>query len=312
MTRIGLGTVQFGVPYGITNTAGQVPPREVSAILECARNAGVRTLDTAALYGDSERAIGAAGADGFEIVTKTSKAAGADSAAEAVDRLERTFATSLERLGCSRVHALMAHEADDLLGPYGSALWAAMERIAARGLVSRIGASVYTAAQIDALLDRFPISIVQLPINAVDRRLVEGGQLARLDAAGVEIHARSVFLQGLLLAPVERIPTRFAPLADKVRGLDGAFAERALSRLDGLLAAVLQCREIDRLIVGVTSAGELAEILAAASRAETAIGAPFDLSPFAVTDARILSPALWPMLESASPSADQRQIGNTP
>ena len=296
MTRIGLGTVQFGAPYGITNAAGQVSRAEVARVLARAGEHGIDLIDTAALYGESEAAIGASlpRPSHFRIVTKTSKHSDGETPAAGAARLEATFLQSLDRLGDESVHGLMAHEADDLLKPAGPALWDAMLALKSRGRVARIGASVYTGAQIDGLLRHYPLDLVQIPINAVDRRLIDGGQLARLKARGVEVHARSIFLQGLLLADPSKIERRFGPLQACVAGLNGHFAAHGLSPLDGHLTTALQNAAIDCVIVGITSVGELDALAAAVSKA--ALAPRIDVTPWSIRDETVLSPALWAKL----------------
>lgn len=292
--RLGLGAVQFGLAYGITNVAGQVPAAVTAAILAEAQRCGIRVLDTAALYGSSEQVLGTLLPPDapFDIVTKTAKFADVGDEAAAVKRLDETFTASLENLRRRRVYGLITHDADDLLGRHGTALWDALVSQRAAGRVRKIGASVYTGAQIDGLLARYPLELVQLPINALDWRLITGGQLARLKQRGIEVHARSLFLQGLLLQTPTSIASRFAPLQSCVAELHRRFAERGLTPLSGALAFGLQRAEIDCLIVGVTLQAEFHEIVAsihaaAASRAE------HDNSDLAIEDERILSPARW-------------------
>lgn len=289
--RIGLGTVQFGLDYGITNAAGRVSEAEVTQIANLCRETNVNTIDTAHLYGCSEQVLGRTfGADGFRIITKTPKFGEARSAEEAVEGLRSAFRLSLRRLNVSRIHALLLHDPADLLGPLGAALWRAMEEVKEAGLVSRLGVSVYEGHEIDVGLERFPLEVVQLPFNALDRRLVNGGQMTRLAAAGVEIHARSVFLQGLLLKQPEAIPARFAPIRDAVFHMNASFRDAGLSQFEGVLALALQCREIDRFIVGVTSAAELLEVLAAAAKADSVPDLRFEPPPL---DGCYLNPAEW-------------------
>lgn len=292
MTRLALGTAQFGLDYGITNRAGRVEEHEVAAILALAAKSGIDTIDTARLYGDSEAAIGKAwpyGAD-FHVITKTPKFDDAADAAHAAAQLKSAFEQSLKALRRTRIHGLLVHNPQDLLGPFGSALWADLEALKDSGRVAKIGVSVYEPDEIDAALDRYPVDIVQLPFNAVDQRFAEAGHLDRLVQAGVEIHARSVFLQGLLLAPSDTIQSRFGPLRSAVEQLDKAFANRGLSRLEGLLAGVLSRGEIGRIVVGVTSADELAAIINAAERAESVGFHAIDLPPI---DPQYLNPTRW-------------------
>jgi aryl-alcohol dehydrogenase-like predicted oxidoreductase len=282
--------------YGITNEGGRVPPCKVAAILGEAAASGMDVLDTAPLYGDSEVVLGRSTPTGarFRIVTKTPKfgpGAGADSAGE----LRRSLEESLLRLNVPRVHGLIFHDPADLLGPAGDDLWLAMEALRSEDLVQRIGLSTYAGAELDEALRRYPISLVQLPFNPLDHRLLAGGQLARLSSAQVEVHARSLFLQGLLLHPVPEITERFVGLSAALAEFDRACSRRGLDRLEGILAAAFSRPEIDCFLVGVTSLDELRQITAAAVRADRDPD-PLEFVPSVPLDERVLNPARWPEL----------------
>lgn len=296
MSRLALGTAQFGSHYGITNRAGQVSADEAGRMLALARESGIDCIDTARLYGESEAVIGSHRdmAGDFQIVTKTRTFAGIEEASAARLALTEGFATSLQALRRERVYGLLLHNARDLLGSLGPDLWAALEELKNNEAVEKIGVSVYGAEAIDAILTRYPIDIVQLPLNALDRRLV--GHLEPLAEAGVEVHARSIFLQGLLLSEAEDIPAKFAALRPSVVQLDELFAGHGLSRLEGLLAAVLQRKEISRVVAGVTSTDELRAIVESSARAEAA--AIIDEASLPNVDPRYLDPSRWSDLDA--------------
>lgn len=296
--RIGLGTVQFGLDYGITNAAGRVAAGDAAAILAAADAAGITMLDTAPLYGESEAAIGAALAPdhGFEIVTKTGKFGAFAAGADAADALRAGFAHSLAALGQDRVYGLLFHDPADLIGPLGPVLWREMEGLKGSGLVTRIGVSVYDGEEIDTILERYPIDLIQIPYNSLDHRLIEGGQIARLAGRDVEIHARSLFLQGLLLQPAADIPSRFGGLADAIAAMHAAFEARGLTRLEGVLASAFECDAIARFVLGVTQLSELQEIVRAADTVAALVD-PVGFALDAPLDARILNPARWGELE---------------
>lgn len=290
--RIGLGTAQFGFEYGITNKAGRVAPDEVLRILALAGSMGVDTIDTAATYGESESTLGSSGAADYKVITKTPTFGGVASESQARNELRAALFRSLERLRCARVYGLLIHDAADLLGPYGPGLWQEMQELKKEGLVTAVGCSFYEGADIDEALELHPLDIAQLPFNPLDQRLVDGGQLRRLSDAGVEIHARSLFLQGLLLQEPSVTQPKFAPLASAVEQMRVVFENARLNMLEGILALVFQRREIHRFICGVTSAQELQQIAAAADKAERLsekidIWLPRDL------DARLLNPSRW-------------------
>ena len=107
--------------------------------------------------------------------------------------------------GRGNVYGLLAHHADDLLVPGGRRVFEEMQRLLEEGLVRKIGVSVYSGQQIDSILELYTPDIVQLPLNLFDQRLLESGHLEKLKRRGVEIHARSVFLQGLLLIEPDQV-----------------------------------------------------------------------------------------------------------
>jgi aryl-alcohol dehydrogenase-like predicted oxidoreductase len=298
--RIGLGTAQFGAHYGITNTTGQVPGTEIAAILDLAAASGIDTLDTAHLYAESESAIGChLQYDAtVRIVTKTRRFGTTKDSRAAVKQLRDDFQGSLKALRRSNVHALLLHDAGDLIGPMGPDLWSALQELRASGLVERIGVSVYEGEEIDCILDRYPIEIVQLPFNVLDRRLEDGGHLQRLGQAGVEVHARSLFLQGLLLAPIAEIPDKFRPIRAAVEHLDRHFATYGLSRLEGLLTLALRQSGIERFICGVTSVAELTAIILAAQKAVRI--QELKVPELPTVEPRYLHPARWSELDQAS------------
>jgi aryl-alcohol dehydrogenase-like predicted oxidoreductase len=159
------------------------------------------------------------------------------------------------------------------------------------GTVAKIGVSAYDRAQIDLALDRLPLDTVQVPVNLLDQRLLQDGTLDRLERGNVEIHARSAFLQGALLADPANLPAHFARHLDRLRAI-GAAAERAgLSRLALCLRFVLAQPAVDRVIVGVTSLAELRQVVDAATEATPL---PDGLATLASDDPHLVNPSLWP------------------
>jgi len=286
---LGLGTAQFGLDYGIANDRGLCPPEDVAAILETAAAAGIGVLDTAPAYGTAEQVLGEVlpAAHRFRIVTKTPHLGGLRDESQIRRAVRDAFAASRAKLRRGRLAGLLTHNANDLLRPGGPALWAVMTELKRAGEVERIGASVYSAGQLDAVLARYPLDIVQLPWNAVDGR-IGPPLLAAMAQRGIELHARSVFLQGLLLAP----PGRAAGVSPQAAALVGrwrdAVAAASADPLAAALGAVIGRPEIGTALVGVTRPEELAGILRAVA------AAPPPVAPVQSTDDLVLNPALWP------------------
>lgn len=286
---LGLGTAQFGLDYGIANDRGICPPEDVAAILEAAAASGIGVLDTAPAYGTAEQVLGEVlpAAHRFRIVTKTPHLGGLRDNGDIRRAVLDAFAASRARLRRDRLAGLLTHNANDLLRPGGAALWAVMAELKRAGEVERIGASIYSAGQLDAVLARYPLDIVQLPWNAVDGR-IDPPRLAALVQRGIELHARSVFLQGLLLAP----PGRAAGVSPQAAALVGRWrdvvAASGADPLAAALGAAIGRPEIGTVLVGVTRPEELAGILRAAA------AAPPPVAPVQSTDDLVLNPALWP------------------
>jgi len=146
------------------------------------------------------------------------------------DWVEFQVESSLTRLKINRLSGLMLHAPDDLLGPHGEKIARGLWRVKEAGLVERIGLSVYSPKQLSALIHLLPIEILQIPLNIFDRRFVESGWLHKLAQQGVEVHARSAFLQGLLLMPTERVPSKFTPFRPLIDSWHAWLANQAADR----------------------------------------------------------------------------------
>jgi aryl-alcohol dehydrogenase-like predicted oxidoreductase len=200
------------------------------------------------------------------------------------------FHLSLERLRQPSVYALLVHHAQDLLTGDGRRFMNALAGLKARGLVQKVGVSVYDSHEVAGVLARHAIDIVQLPLNILDQRMLESGTLARLKAAGIEVHARSVFLQGLLLMDPDRPSACFRAVQERLRRLRHFASMHGLTPLEAALHFVVDRDEIDCAVIGVARQGQLAEIVAACRSTV----APEDYSGFALHDEEIINPARWP------------------
>lgn len=288
-SQLGLGTVQWGLPYGVMNSAGQTSPKGVGEILSEAQKLGVKVLDTSCQYGSAEKVLGQNSLNNFKVITKTLSFGGIEISTSHVDKVFNTFRKSLAHMSCDSLYGLLIHRADDLLLPGGCQLIYLLERIKAEGLVSKIGVSVYDGSQVDAILNLFLPDIVQLPLNVLDQRLLLSGHIALLKDLGVEIHARSVFLQGLLLAPVDSIPSYFQPIRENLMRWQGAVLKKQkLSLTQAALAFVRDCPGVDVVLVGVDNVDHFKTCFS-----DFTVAPSFDASGLACEDAKFLNPNNW-------------------
>lgn len=287
--RLALGTVQFGLSYGIANQAGQVTRPEVRKMLQLAAANGIDMLDTAIAYGESETCMGAVGTQGFKLITKLP--ALPDDCADVSAWVLQQVAASLTRLGVNAVYGLLLHRSEQLLGPHGATLYQALQELKDNGHVQKLGVSIYSPNELEALTPQYRFDLVQAPFNLVDRRLHTTGWLQRLKQEGVEIHTRSAFLQGLLLMPQAAIPTQFASWNELWRRWHQWLEDHDVSAVQACLAYPLSFPEIDRVIVGADSASQLAQNISAANRA-----LQVNLPELQCEEESLINPANWPKL----------------
>lgn len=284
--KLAIGTAQFGLNYGISNNAGTVSAEEITKILEFSKIQKIQTLDTAIAYGNSEVALGANNLDAFQVVTKLPEMpSNIESVCHWVaDELE----SSLAKLGVPDVYGFLLHRPQQLLEEKGGHLYTALTRQKELGKVSKIGISVYSPIELLALLDKFEFDIVQIPFNVLDQRLVESGILLAMKQSGIEVHVRSIFLQGLLLMPSGQRPKKFSRWASLWQKWDAWLHENGITALEGCLRAAMSVPEIDKLVIGVESAKQLQQITEIIYGDPTAL--PVELS---CTDDQLINPGSW-------------------
>jgi len=289
---LALGTAQFGLSYGLSKAATPVPPADIAAILAEAWAGGIRHLDTAAAYGDSERRIGEQSRPEhpFSIITKIlpigrDVIAGSD-VAQAIGR----FKMSLRHLGTKRVDTLLVHNAGDLLAEGGVDLHAALADLVSAGRVGRLGVSVYTPEMLDKVLDRFDLGVVQLPLNVFDQRFLARGRLSELAANGIEIHVRSVFLQGLLLRSDDTVPSHLKSAAEALSRFRARATQAGMTPQLAALSFAANVPGVARLVVGVDRLDAMRVNLAAFDLAKKS---GFDATDLALADTSIIDPRQW-------------------
>ena len=282
-SRLVLGTVQFGQRYGVANSGGRVSGEETAAILKHARAAGLDTLDTAIAYGEAEQRIGVGQ---WQVISKLPPVP--DGCADVAAWVRDCVRGSLQRLKVAALHGLLLHRSQDLLGSSGAALSVALAATKSAGLVAKLGVSIYAPEELDDLASRMQLDVVQAPLSIVDRRLASSGWLARLHAAGTEVHVRSVFLQGLLLMDPGLRPARFARWQQLWDQWDRWLAEQALTPVQACISFALSQPGIDRVVVGVDSLQQLQEIIAG-----TTARSPAPPATLMNADLDLVNPSRW-------------------
>ena len=284
--KLAIGTAQFGLDYGIANCAGQLTQEQASKVISLARAEGLDLIDTAVAYGSSEQALGNLGVGDFQVVTKLPKRDPAQRNLRywAVDQV----ALSLQRLRLDSIYAVLLHSSEDLIGPDGQSLIDGLSMIKDRGWCKKIGVSIYRPNQLDDIWPYFQPDIVQSPYSILDRRLETSGWASRLKSENVELHVRSIFLQGLLLMPPDGIPTRFSNWNPELEAITDWAQREGVTQAEASIGCALALNSADRVIVGVDGVNQLEELIKASKRG--ALSVPMEL---ACQDERLVDPTQW-------------------
>ena len=287
--KIELGTVQFGIPYGIANSKGQVEKKEAKNILDYAKSSGINSIDTAIAYGTSEKCLGEIGLDGFQVITKLPEIP--DNFGNLKSWILKHIENSLSTLSVESLSGLLLHRPSQLLDTDKNELWSILLRLKDEGLVKKIGFSIYTPSELDDLWNLYKPDLIQAPYSIFDRRLETSGWLERLYNENVEIHIRSIFLQGLLLMNKNARPKKFNKWLELWNRWHDWLEDNNVSPLQAAVSFSISDNRIKKVTVGVDSLGQLKEVIAASNSNINKF--PQDLN---VEDTKLLNPSEWASL----------------
>ena len=267
-SRLVVGTVQFGLPYGIANRVGQPSLDQVCAILSCAVEGGATTLDTAAAYGESEKVLGRAlrAIHALDRVTLISKVRQVKymqeerTAANVRRWLRGSVRASLANLGIACLPLCLFHDTADVV--YVEDLLELREE----GLIEHVGASVFSPDQLSGVLDTPGIEAIQIATSMLDQRILRAGLLDRAVDEGVAIFVRSVFLQGLLVMPLDQVRPELRAVLPVRRALQAICDDAGLTMPEMALRYCMSIRGVTGVLTGVETAEQKATNVRIAAR----------------------------------------------
>lgn len=263
-----VGTAQFGLPYGIANRIGQPSFEKVCEILACAIEGGATTLDTAAAYGESESILGRAlkeiGAlDRVTIVSKVLhvKYMEQERTLKSVENwIRNSVVSSLARLGIQSLPLCLIHDTDDI--DYIDMLF----DLKREGLVQHVGVSVMAPDQMERVISTSGVEAIQISSSMLDQRILRSGDLARAAAAGIVIFVRSIFLQGLIVMPIEDIVPELQEVIPVRRVLQRIASQAGLTMPEMALRYGLSLPGVSGVLAGVETVEQMAANVAIAAR----------------------------------------------
>lgn len=273
INKIAIGTVQFGLDYGISNNTGRTSDIEIDQILKTASLYGIKYIDTASGYGNAEEVLGTKDLSDFKIISKFMPE-------ENGKTLLNQFEVSKLKLKIKKLYGYLAHRPMDLLN--NREQWQLLNNLKSSNLVQKIGFSLNKPEELLALLEENLIpDLIQVPYNFFDRRFER--IMIQLKSTGCEIHTRSTFLQGLFFTDVNELPSFFDEVKPIIKDLQ---KKDFLPKL--LLNFALNKEFIDNVVIGVENNTQLVENVESSSVSEELESFDKNLSE------KILMPMYWP------------------
>lgn len=291
INKLILGTVQMGLSYGVNNSLGKITLKESHEILLKAHMSGITTLDTAEAYGNAHKVIGKFHENHhnhrFKIITKVPYCFEEDNVE---DNIEDKIKGYLKDLNVDHLETLMFHGFESFKRNQGALV--KLLKLKSVGLVKHIGVSVYTNSELEYLLDKDYITVVQLPFNLIDNYSLRGDLLEELKLRGKVIHTRSVFLQRLFFKKTNDENKVVQKLQTELKIIH-EIAEQSNCSIEALaLSYCLYQKNIDGVIIGVDSEEHLrANMKASLHKIEKEIIRRID--KIQVEDVDLLNPAKW-------------------
>ncbi|MEZ9761358.1 aldo/keto reductase [Vibrio splendidus] len=281
--KIALGTVQFGLNYGVTNSGGKVSLDEVNSILELAKQSSISIIDTAIAYGDSEATLGRFDLSSFSVISKI------PSLKIHSGSIEKSVSGSLKRLNIDSLYGVMLHDEDDVFIE-NNKLLNELKSLKEQGLIKKVGASFYSPEIALKAIDEGIVDIIQVPANQLDSRFSAQGIFDKAAKKNVEVHIRSLFLQGLLAVNNNKRPMNFQRHPDLIK-YDKYAQEFDLSNLELALLYLEQTKDLDFGVLGFVNAQQLKETLAAYNNIRKI---KIELKPeLSTCDDILLNPSKW-------------------
>lgn len=289
ISKLILGTVQLGLDYGINNASGKPSLEKAFEILHAAYNNGIRTLDTAEAYGNSQEIIGKFQLQHpqkkFKVITKLA----ADHTIKS-DELIDHIRINCKVLNSNKLYGYMFHNYQSFKA--NTAFFDKVLQAKTIGLIEKAGISLYTNNEIEDIIENFDhFDFIQIPFNLLDNESKRKMVIERAKAKNIEIHTRSVFLQGLFFKNPKNFPAKLEPVLEYLETLDHIHKSNDINLESLALQYVLQKKYIDNVLIGVETIDQLRNNIHIAN---SEISIPHEvIDAIDVKEENLLNPSNW-------------------
>lgn len=285
LEKIILGTAQFGLDYGINNKNGRPSDKELENILITAFYNNIFFLDTAEIYGDAHKRIGEFhfkySSKKFNIITKFNKL-----------KFSGNFITHISKnlceLNVDYLYAYLFHNLKDLK-KYSKNI-DQLIKLRKEGSIYKLGVSLYTNEEIEQVLNQFDfIDLIQIPFNIFDNINQKGIILSKIKEKGIEVHTRSVFLQGLFFS--DKLPNNLISLKPYINVLNKLSTKYSMTKSEIALNYCLNQSNIDKVLIGIDTKNQLMENINGSKHLSLDI--IDEINSIYVKNTKLLNPVNW-------------------
>ena len=284
--KIILGSANFDQIYGIKKNF--IKKSEIKKLFDLAIKSEIKIIDTSPLYNESEKIIGLLNNNRFKIISKIPKPPKNIKRENIKKWLKQNVMISLKNLKIKKFECLLLHNANSLLCKNGDEIYKGIRNMKINGFTSKIGVSIYDFNVLGKVLKKFKFNLIQVPFNILDQRLVKKGWLKKLKKRKIEVHARSIFLQGILLLKHNQLPKKLIKLSKKLMVWENWLKKNKFSSLQICLSFVLNQHQLDGIVVGCNNTNQLNQILKLKQ-----IKNNFSLPNLNIKDKKLIDPRKW-------------------
>jgi aryl-alcohol dehydrogenase-like predicted oxidoreductase len=253
-----IGTANAGSKYSL-NQYKKNSQKNLTRIINYAKKNNILTYDTAPKYKNAEKILGNQKDKKIKIITKISET----NKKNLKKNLIEEILNSRKRLNVDKLYGLLIHDINFFRNQNSKVISEILHDIKKRGIVKKIGFSVYSPNDVDYILKYIKPDIVQLPLSIFDRRFMISRKIKKLNTLGVEVHVRSIFMRGLLLSDINKIPDSLNKLKPELLKLKKWCVSKNISQLQIAVNFIRNNKYIDAVVVGVDSVVQLKKIILA-------------------------------------------------
>lgn len=263
-SKICIGTAQLGMNYGISNNSSKMKTNDFNKIIKYSIANNINFIDTANTYGNSENLIGKTlkkidDKSTFKVISKFNNLRNIQKK-KIREKIFHQIELSIKKLGTKKLYAALIHNVKDLESKKKKEIYNVFLNLKKKGLVEKIGFSAYETKDLKKYLIKYKFDIVQFPFSIFDQRILDKKIQNLLKRKKIEVHIRSIFLQGLLLLPAKKIPKKFN-LEENLKKWNNYLLENKINNIDACIKFILRYNFYKKIVIGFNNFSQFKHVV---------------------------------------------------